>query len=126
MLSLRQAWKNRVHSMSFKRDLTLAYNLHEPHKIESGLAPLIVLHGLFGSKQNFRSISKYDSSRSAVQVHGPTGLGHLHETLERPYMQWSSSRVAAKETHLAHLAAGLEKSWRLTARSSTRLLIDGY
>lgn len=58
MLSFRQTWKSRVLPTSFKRELTLAYNLHEPHKLESGLAPLIVLHGLFGSKQNFRSISK--------------------------------------------------------------------
>ena len=42
-----------------KRELSLSYNLHKPHKPESGRAPLIVLHGLFGSKQNNRSISKY-------------------------------------------------------------------
>ena len=42
------------------RQLSLAYNLHEPSsKNRSDQAPLIILHGLFGSKQNNRGLSKY-------------------------------------------------------------------
>ena len=43
--------------------LSLAYTLHEPLQCLQGSKegkPLIILHGLFGSKQNHRSISKYD------------------------------------------------------------------
>jgi hypothetical protein len=37
--------------------LSLAYDLHEP-KDASSSAPIIFMHGLFGSKKNNRSISK--------------------------------------------------------------------
>lgn len=46
-----------------RRKLSLAYTKHcvAQSSIEEGeYAPLIVLHGLFGSRQNNRSISKYD------------------------------------------------------------------
>lgn len=43
--------------------LDLSYDLHEPPKgsatSPSENAPIIILHGLFGSKRNNRSISKY-------------------------------------------------------------------
>jgi pimeloyl-ACP methyl ester carboxylesterase len=47
--------------------ITLAYDLHEPPKksdgglreIRENAPPIIFLHGLFGSKKNNRSISKY-------------------------------------------------------------------
>lgn len=44
----------------FKRQLSLAYTCHRPPDAEKETehAPLVVLHGLFGSKQNNRSISK--------------------------------------------------------------------
>ncbi|KAF6241582.1 hypothetical protein HO173_000293 [Letharia columbiana] len=58
MLPLRGAWRHRCLSRCSKRGLSLAYTLHEPHKPQLDHAPLIVLHGLFGSKQNNRSISK--------------------------------------------------------------------
>ena len=43
------------------RRLSLAYNLHLPqnHGVDLKHAPIIILHGLFGSKQNNRSISKW-------------------------------------------------------------------
>lgn len=43
-----------------RRELSLAYTLHEPPKNTSGHheRPIIIMHGLFGSKQNNRSISK--------------------------------------------------------------------
>lgn len=43
-----------------RRLLSLAFTLHEPPAIskDARQAPLIILHGLFGSKQNNRSISK--------------------------------------------------------------------
>lgn len=41
------------------RFLTLAYDLHRPPaQKEAKHAPIIIMHGLFGSKQNNRSISK--------------------------------------------------------------------
>ena len=45
------------------RHLSLAYALHEPSKIEMSKSSraIIIMHGLFGSKQNNRSISKYGS-----------------------------------------------------------------
>lgn len=58
MLPLRRAWRHRCPASCFKRGLSLAYNLHEPHEPGQGHAPLILLHGLFGSKQNNRTISK--------------------------------------------------------------------
>lgn len=45
----------------FQRDLSLACTLHKPalESIGTGNEPIVILHGLFGSKQNNRSISKY-------------------------------------------------------------------
>ena len=46
-----------------RRHLSLAYATHEPSNAASNIkhAPIVILHGLFGSKQNNRSISKYAS-----------------------------------------------------------------
>ena len=46
-----------------RRHLSLAYAIHEPPNAAADIkhAPLVILHGLFGSKQNNRSISKYAS-----------------------------------------------------------------
>lgn len=68
MLPLRRAWRHSCLLRYPKRELSLAYNLHEPNTYEAGHAPLIVLHGLFGSKQNNRSISKYGFLRLAFQM----------------------------------------------------------
>lgn len=69
-----------------KRHLSLAYALYQPAglDVDPGKEPLIILHGLFGSKQNNRSISKY------VPRFGPGSRpvfagfdqypGHWHET----------------------------------------------
>lgn len=62
-LHLRQSWRRHCLSRYSTRSLSLAYNVHKPHNPETGHAPLIILHGLFGSKQNNRSISKYGFSR---------------------------------------------------------------
>ena len=42
------------------RWLSLAYHVHRPryHVLHTEYAPVVVLHGLFGSKQNYRSVSK--------------------------------------------------------------------
>ncbi|KAF9869444.1 alpha beta fold family [Colletotrichum karsti] len=45
--------------LSTQKRLTLSYDLHEPGKSAAGIsAPVLFLHGLFGSKKNNRSISK--------------------------------------------------------------------
>lgn len=38
--------------------LSLAYDYHEPAKADSPGAPIVFMHGLFGSKKNNRSMSK--------------------------------------------------------------------
>lgn len=41
--------------------ITIAYDLHEPpkEKARENAAPILFIHGLFGSKANNRSVSKY-------------------------------------------------------------------
>jgi pimeloyl-ACP methyl ester carboxylesterase len=68
--------------------ITLAYDLHEPtKKADSGLRslrdnapPIIFIHGLFGSKKNNRSISKYAQvilhCATEQHAHDVTGLSH--------------------------------------------------
>jgi hypothetical protein len=48
------------HSAYQSRSLTLAYTRHDPAdgKLDANHAPIIIMHGLFGSKQNNRGISK--------------------------------------------------------------------
>lgn len=50
----------------------LAYDLHEPAKPVSDdpdrISPILFLHGLFGSKKNNRSISKYVTSPLRILV----------------------------------------------------------
>ena len=125
MLPLRRTWGHRCLSKRFERELSLAYNLHDPSNPESGHAPLIVLHGLFGSKQNNRSISKYGLSCRAFHVCHLIRVEHLHEISKRQCMRLSVVNKTFEEMHFAHHAVGSEKSWRFTARSSPRLLRDG-
>lgn len=56
-------------SHSYRR-LPLAYDLYEPPKAKSGAenGSVILMHGLFGSKRNNRSISKYDYRADLVIV----------------------------------------------------------
>lgn len=67
------------------RHLSLAYHLHKPPRTdhERAYAPIVILHGLFGSKQNNRSISKYASSHAIDADVWPLTLDHpehWHET----------------------------------------------
>ena len=63
---------SRIINKTFKRHLKLEYTLHRSTQCRyaEDYAPLIILHGLFGSKQNNRSISKY-----GVSSQGHQGLG---------------------------------------------------
>lgn len=49
-----------VQRLVHKRHLSLAYTHHLPAGVAQNcrIAPIVILHGLFGSKQNNRSISK--------------------------------------------------------------------
>ena len=51
-----------------RRQLSLAYTKHSAIQTNNDVAhaPMVILHGLFGSKQNNRSISKY-AARSIYQ-----------------------------------------------------------
>lgn len=45
--------------------ITLAYDVHEPPGLPTKPnAPIVFIHGLFGSKRNNRGMSKYAASRS--------------------------------------------------------------
>lgn len=101
MLPLRRAWRLRCLRKCSKRELSLAYNLHKPQNPEPGHAPLIILHGLFGSKQNNRSISKYGFSHQPLRVLLLIRVGHLHEISKRQCMRLSVFDMAAKETCFA-------------------------
>lgn len=43
---------------SNKRYLSLAHHVHQPGQGGDIRPPIVILHGLFGSKQNNRSISR--------------------------------------------------------------------
>ena len=125
MLSLRRAWRLRCLQWGFKRELSLAYSLHKPQMPEPDHAPLIILHGLFGSKQNNRSISKYGLSRPAFQVRFLIEAGRLHEISKRQCMHLSVFNMAEKDTHFANNRTGFKKPWRLTPRCGAQLFSDG-
>lgn len=50
----------RCYSSSADGPVTLTYDLHEPPRpvADRETSPILFLHGLFGSKKNYRSISK--------------------------------------------------------------------
>ena len=58
MLRFQRLWKRSLPKPSVVRNLSLAYQLHEPPNHDIARHPLVILHGLFGSKQNNRSVSK--------------------------------------------------------------------
>ena len=67
----------------FRRNLSLAYTKHCVAQFgigEKNHAPLIVLHGLFGSRQNNRSISKYDITMFPRRGLKLMAVGSLLET----------------------------------------------
>jgi len=51
------AWTRPFHASANCRAIDLAYSLHDEHGKAKG-APIIIVHGLFGSKKNNRSVSK--------------------------------------------------------------------
>ena len=125
MLPLHQASRHRCFPICFKRELSLAYNLHKPKNPEPGHAPLIILHGLFGSKQNNRSISKYGFSRLDSQLRLLIKIGHLLETSKHQCMRLSVLDLGERRDTFANYDPGFKKSWRLTPRRSARLYSDG-
>lgn len=44
--------------------VSLAYNSYESNENSNDVAPVIIMHGLFGSKQNWKSICKALQSKS--------------------------------------------------------------
>lgn len=53
----RREWARAFHASTSWRSIDLAYDLHDNGGKATG-APILILHGLFGSKKNNRSISK--------------------------------------------------------------------
>lgn len=49
----------------------LAYQVYGPEKEQTASDPVLFLHGLFGSKQNNRSISKYASQMFSLNLVDP-------------------------------------------------------
>lgn len=79
----RQPWKTyssrpnflALHAYStttLPNGITVAYDLHEPPygKSSRNAPPIIFLHGLFGSKMNNRSMSKYGSAAANTPLNG--------------------------------------------------------
>lgn len=61
----RNFGRNYANSASIK----MAYNLYEEKTEENNpLPPLIIMHGLFGSKNNFRSVARAVSSTTGRKV----------------------------------------------------------
>ena len=126
MLPLRRAWIQQRLRGCPKRELSLAYKLHEPEESGPGHASLIVLHGLFGSKQNNRSISKYGFSCPAFsRLLLSNRVEYLHEILRRLFMPSSVFTMISNEKHVAHRPPGFKESWRVTPRSGARLSFHG-
>lgn len=58
-ISLTQlpSWTRSFHASAPCRAVDLVYTLHDEHGKAKG-APILILHGLFGTKKNNRSVSK--------------------------------------------------------------------
>lgn len=57
---LRQYAKRPFSTTELSNGIKMAYDLYEPDKGQTVQgAPIIFVHGLFGSKRNHRSMSKY-------------------------------------------------------------------
>jgi hypothetical protein len=54
----RPAWTRCFHASTSLRVVDLAYSLHDEKGTAKG-DPIVIIHGLFGSKKNNRSVSKY-------------------------------------------------------------------
>ena len=69
-------------STQLPNGITLAYDLHEPPKGSTAKAqdapPIVFIHGLFGSKKNNRSMSKYAPSSDLTSRKHP--LTHQAES----------------------------------------------
>ena len=90
--------------------ITMAYDLHEPPKDSSRstkAAPIVICHGLFGSKKNNRSISKYAPTNTLI--HSRQHLTRLQSLRTRPEASSLRSRppepwrlLSQPRTHLRH------------------------
>lgn len=57
-------------STELSNGIKIAYDLHEPPKGSSAKnAPIVFIHGLFGSKKNNRSMSKYAPAYALLRDH---------------------------------------------------------
>lgn len=65
--ALRTSIGLRAFSTSRASQVELSYQVFGPENGEAVRDPILFLHGLFGSKQNNRSISKYVMKRYLVQ-----------------------------------------------------------
>jgi pimeloyl-ACP methyl ester carboxylesterase len=65
-VTLRGASNFRAFSTSRVLRSDLSFQVFGPEKEEPSGNPIVFLHGLFGSKQNNRSISKYVDSRLVI------------------------------------------------------------
>tara|TARA_R110002003_G_scaffold239_1_gene17174 strand:+ start:7421 stop:7630 length:210 start_codon:yes stop_codon:yes gene_type:complete len=57
-------WKRSFHATTRLSVVDLAYSLHDNKRTAKG-DPIVVIHGLFGSKKNNRSVSKYENAFKA-------------------------------------------------------------
>ena len=129
---------------SSRRQLSLAYTKYSATQSnnENTHAPLVILHGLFGSKQNNRSISKYaapficrsglqfDCSRTLAQdlrrsVYALVSIGRNTEKEKKVLRRFRTS-----ETTGSHLMTSSTTIWRwlTTSRSSYKIMdsVESY
>ena len=115
-------------STIFHRNLSLAYTLHKPTSIERKPQnePIVILHGLFGSKQNNRSISKCGYlATSTIVVYLTNSIRALARSLDRAVYAVVGADCARLLPKYLLTGAGSPKSWRLAARSGSYLSING-
>lgn len=120
----------RLHNLSLsviaRRRLNLAYALHRPPRTaQTEHAPLVFLHGLFGSKQNNRSISKAlarDLERPVYALdlrnHGdsPHDPAHNYLTMADDVEEFMWNQSLVKPTLIGH-SMGAKAAMTLALRS---------
>lgn len=87
--TLPLTWSRAFHVSASWKVIDLAYTLHD-NKASAKGDPIVIIHGLFGSKKNNRSVSKYVYRFECPGIHKDTILtlhhtAHLHALSIAPY-----------------------------------------
>ena len=92
-------WTRSFHATASCRVVDLSYSLHDNQGKAKG-DPIIILHGLFGSKKNNRSVSKYEVSpethKLSILTNPSTAPSPAHSPV--PFMPSTSATTATLRT----------------------------